>query len=63
METFPNNPKYKIIKKLGQGAFGSAFKVLNIINNDIYVIKQISVKNTSEKDFTPFFLCFSRFYS
>ena len=50
METFPNNPKYKIIKKLGQGSFGSAFKVLNIINNDIYVIKQISVKNTSEKE-------------
>ena len=42
MEDFPNNSKYQIIKKLGEGGFGSAFKVLNKVNDYIYVIKRIS---------------------
>ena len=50
MEDFPNNSKYQIIKKLGEGGFGSAFKVLNKVNDYIYVIKQISLKNSTEKE-------------
>ena len=50
MESFPNNSDYQNIKKLGEGAFGSAFKVLNIKNNQIYVIKQILFKNSTEKE-------------
>ena len=29
MQDYPNNQKYKIIEILGQGGFGSAYKVLN----------------------------------
>ena len=50
MEFFSNNQKYQIIKKLGQGGFGSAFQVLNVLNNEVYVIKQISLKNAEEKE-------------
>ena len=50
MEDFPNNSKYQIINKLGEGGFGSAFKVLNKRNDDIYVLKRISLKNSTEKE-------------
>ena len=46
--------KYKIIKQLGQGAFGSAYKVFNKNNNNIYVMKKIpkhSVSNEKMKKF------------
>ena len=33
--------EYKIIKKIGQGSFGSVFKVMNINNNKYFALKQI----------------------
>ena len=45
MEGFPKKPNYKIIQILGQGSFGSVYKVRNEENNDIYVIKRILLKN------------------
>ena len=45
---YPNKPEYKIIKKLGQGAFGAAYKVMKIEDNSIYVIKRIEIKNAQK---------------
>ena len=48
-----NNQKfenYNIIEKIGEGGFGSAYKVINKENNRIYAIKQISLKNASKKE-------------
>ena len=48
-----NNQKFEnnnIIEKIGEGSFGSAYKVINKENNRIYVIKQISLKNASKKE-------------
>ena len=50
MQNFPGNQKYLIIEKLGQGAFGSAYKVLNKDNNNIYVIKKIEMTNAKEEE-------------
>ena len=50
MENFSKDSNYKIIEKLGQGAFGSAYKVINIENDNIYVIKQISLKNAKKEE-------------
>ena len=50
MELFPNNPKYKIIQKLGQGPFVAVYKVMNIEDNNFYVIKQIKIKDASKKE-------------
>ena len=50
MENYPNNPKYKIIEKLGEGSFGAAYKVLNLDDNNIYVIKRILLKNTQKEE-------------
>ena len=49
MEDYPNNQNYKIIENLGQGSFGSIYKVLNINNNYIYVIKRILLKGTNKE--------------
>ena len=49
MDIYPNKPEYKIIKKLGQGAFGAAYKVMKIEDNSIYVIKRIEIKNAQKK--------------
>ena len=46
---FPEKANYKILEKLGQGSFGSAFKVLNEENNKIYVIKKILLKGDINK--------------
>ena len=40
--------KYKIIKELGHGCFGFAYKVLNKENNQIYVMKKIPKQNRSD---------------
>ena len=50
MQDYPNNQKYKIIEILGQGGFGSAYKVLNKDNNNIYVIKKILINNLEEEE-------------
>ena len=50
MNDFPNRPNYKIIEILGQGSFGSAYKVLNEENNSIYVIKKIKLKNVKKDE-------------
>ena len=46
---FPEKPNYKILEKLGQGSFGSAYKVLNEEDNKIYVIKKILLKGEINK--------------
>ena len=33
--------KFKIIKKLGSGAFGTVFKVLRISDNKTYALKKV----------------------
>ena len=45
-----NISKYQIIDTLGKGSFGSAYKVIDKENNKIYVIKQISLKNSTKKE-------------
>ena len=45
-----NHPNYKIIKKLGQGACGCAYKVLNEEDNKIYVIKKISLDTANDEE-------------
>ena len=42
--------KYNIIQSLGHGAFGAAYKVLNKIDNQIYVMKKISVEMASREE-------------
>lgn len=44
------NSKYKMIKKLGQGAFGAAYEVSNIEDNQKYVIKEIQIKEASKEE-------------
>ena len=50
MKDFPNMPNYKIIEILGQGAFGSAYKVLNEENNCIYAIKKIKLNGVKNEE-------------
>ena len=42
--------KYKILKKLGQGSFGSAFKALNNQDQKIVVIKEIELTENKEEN-------------
>ena len=39
---------YKIIKELGHGGFGKVNKILNILDNKYYAIKEILLQNESE---------------
>ena len=50
MTAFPNKQNYKILEVLGQGSFGSAYKVLNEENNRIYVMKKIIIKDAKDKE-------------
>ena len=50
MKDFPKRPNYKIIEKLGEGANGIAYKVLNEENNCFYVIKKILLKNAIKEE-------------
>ena len=42
--------KYNIIQSLWHGAFDAAYKVLNKNDNQIYVMKKISVEMASRED-------------
>ena len=42
---------YHIIEKLGQGSFGTAYKVLNKNDNKFYVLKQIFLQNNKNEEF------------
>ena len=42
--------KYKKIKKLGQGAFGAAYEVSDINDNQKYVLKEIQMKEASKQE-------------
>ena len=42
--------KYSIIQNLGHGAFGAAYKVQNKNDNQIYVMKKLSVEMASRED-------------
>jgi len=50
MEDYPNNLDYKIIETLGQGSFGSAYKVINKNSNYTYVIKRILLKGANNEE-------------
>ena len=50
MENNIKHSKYRIIKKIGQGAFGSAYEVLNINDNKKYVIKEIQIRDASQNE-------------
>ena len=50
MSEFPNHPNFEIIEKLGQGTFGSAYKVLNKEDNNFYVIKKIILNNAKQDE-------------
>ena len=41
---------YKIINKLGQGSFGSAYKVINIKDKKYYVLKQILLDEAKKEE-------------
>ena len=50
MENRIIHSKYKKIKKLGQGAFGAAYEVSDINDNQKYVIKEIQMKEASKQE-------------
>ena len=48
MTDFKCRPNYKIIKKIGSGAFGSVYKVINQNDNKIYAIKKIDLNDDNK---------------
>jgi len=52
LKSFPDREKYKIIKILGNGSFGTAYKVRNIDDNKYYVIKSILTDKASKEELT-----------
>ena len=50
MENSIIHSKYKKIKKLGKGAFGAAYEVSDINDNQKYVIKEIQMKEASKQE-------------
>ena len=41
---------FKIISKLGEGAYSTVYKVKRIIDNNIYALKKVKLLNLSEKE-------------
>ena len=41
---------FKIISKLGEGAYSTVYKVKRIVDNNIYALKKLKLLNLSEKD-------------
>ena len=50
MSEFPTQPKFKVKEKLGQGAFGAAYKAFNEEDKNYYVIKRILLKSAKENE-------------
>ena len=50
MEENKKNDKYQILEELGRGAFGSAYKVLNKKDNNIYVMKKIITTSAENEE-------------
>ena len=46
---------YKIIQKLGQGSFGTAYKVLNKKDKKFYVLKEMILQNLKKEDLNEIF--------
>jgi len=46
---FPSHSFYEIKNKLGQGSFGTVYKVFNKDDNNYYVIKKISIKGLNKE--------------
>ena len=49
MADFETRPNYKIIQKLGKGAFGSVYKIIDTKDNKIYALKKIELNSELEK--------------
>ena len=45
-----NMNDFKIISKLGEGAYSTVFKVKRIIDNNVYALKKVKLLNLSEKE-------------
>jgi|TARA_B110000285_G_scaffold194242_1_gene223781 NIMA (never in mitosis gene a)-related kinase 1/4/5 len=41
---------FQIIKKLGDGAYSSVYKVRRAEDNDVYALKKVKMLNLSEKE-------------
>ena len=41
---------FKIISKLGEGAYSTVYKVKRIVDNNIYALKKVKLLNLSEKE-------------
>ena len=50
MVDFETRPNYKIINKIGNGAFGSVYKILDTKDNKIYALKKIELDKELEKN-------------
>ena len=46
--------EYKIIKVLGKGGFCRVYQVLSVLDNKIYAIKEIPIKNETENRIKEF---------
>ena len=45
-----SRPNYKIINKLGNGAFGSVYKIVDTNDNKTYALKKIDIDKEVEKN-------------
>ena len=50
MVDIESRPNYKIINKLGNGAFGSVYKILDTYDNKTYALKKIDIDKEVEKN-------------
>ena len=50
MDIFKSKPNFKIIKKVGSGAFGSVYKVLDSNDNKIYAIKRVELNDENREN-------------
>lgn len=50
MDIFKSRPNYKIIKIVGQGSFGTVFKILDSNDGKYYAIKRIILNEDNEEN-------------